>query len=255
MKQIYKILFLLTILWQQIFHAQQIDTVWWSTSNKYTLLSEQNKLSFFPKKGKAIKNVKIHNFNLSTGKIEYLQGGVLHDQIISELKYIAPQANSNYAIFFNSNNYPVIEINPYYYSSPSIENFTSHSIFNSASIASNKKDTDKTKQANSKNDSLITNSKIKTTKDTLRINTQKNISIDSLKTKETTKTDKTDYSKFDVIILVNGKQLFVEIESISDEHISYYRADLLSGPLYTVKRGNASVEFINNKYIIDYYNK
>ncbi len=243
------------ILWQQKFQAQKIDTVFWSTSNKYTLLSEQNKLSFFPKKGKAIKNVKIHNFNLSSGKIEYLQGGVLHDQIISELKYIAPQANSNYAIFFNSNNYPVIEINPYYYSSPSIENFTSHAFSKSTFSVSNKKDTLKSKQAYSKNDSSKIATKTTSIKDSLKISTQKNISTDSLKTKEVIKIDKTDYSKFDVIILVNGKQLFVKIESISDEHISYYRADLLSGPLYTVKRGNASVEFIKNKYIIDYYNK
>lgn len=114
--------------------SQTVDTVWWEDRSKHIVIKEQNKVWIHLKKGRKLKNVKINAINMTNGRIEYLSGGVFHDQLISEVKKITPGNDYGEVIYFKNDSLPVVkeEFNPHSITITGF--FVSHEIKNNTDI-------------------------------------------------------------------------------------------------------------------------
>lgn len=190
------------------------------------MLSELGPVYIEPKKGKSFKVIRINSIDTVSGKVEYLAEGVFHDIRISNINRIAPAESYNTALFFENGNKPKIKFVIEYDSFRNFETFKSHE-----PVKQKKEESNKPIIKKEKKDS-VTNTKVL---------------FDQLKPPLAQDT-----------IIFSDKKLVVKIISIDDETVTYKRADLLEGPLYSIKiripgrTTNAIITTKNKITIVDY---
>ena len=216
--------------------AQKIanDTIQWQI-DRYSILSELGRVNIEVKQGRDVKNALITKIDTSRNKIEYYSEGTLHDLFMNKIIEITPTTPHQYALYFIQNKYPIIKrkltfeayedcVEFKYY----IQNKTTPKIEKPISVIPPKKDS-------------------------------------SIETKDTALVIKTipvtDPTAKDLIIFPGGKQLAVKILEITNETVSYKRADLMDGPVYKIlliqPETNTPAQIITNsgRTIIDYNKK
>ena len=226
MKQIQIILIILPLIMALASEAQTstCDTLYWENNN-YSLTSELGQVWIHLKKGRSFKVTRINYIDVKAGKIEYLSEGVFHDVKIENIEKITPGKFYNNALSFDKENVPVIRS---VFGNNQFEDLISFKSYTLPKKELSASPVIKTE----KRDSSITNYKASAN----QINS--------------------DLAQ-DVIIF-SDKQIVVKIISIDEETVSYKRADLMDGPVYTIKlripgrMTSAKVTHNKNFIVIDY---